>query len=85
MRHRPVNGGDLERLCGDGEESEMTRQRRPCVGEGASEVVPWRRRAEVDGDWEWGWWQLLRVWDRARVRRAGRETRGVTRGRRTDE
>jgi hypothetical protein len=28
----------------------MTRSRRPCVREGASEVVVWRRRAEVDGD-----------------------------------
>jgi hypothetical protein len=45
---------DCEVMERNGEASEMTRRRRPCVGEGASEVVPWRRGAEVDGDWEWG-------------------------------
>jgi hypothetical protein len=44
MRHQPGGSGDLERLY------EMTRRRPPRVGEGASEVVAWRRRAEVDGD-----------------------------------
>jgi hypothetical protein len=53
----------------------------------------WRRGAEVDGDERGrmpigggGRWRLLRVWDRARVRRVrGRDAgpRGVTHGRRT--